>query len=207
MGVAAICTVNVAIPLTVKRLLHFLDKCLKESRCGRAFIKSLIQSKCNLHQSHRGRKSKAEERSFHATRYPHSHHLWLVKLVLGGQSWWIQQTQVPAYSADVHWLEEWASLRFPLPCGKFSKGNYDWARQCYSWWCQCQASLEEIASEISVLYLKGYQSLWNSLPDMNGNGSLYHSHPASGVVPTKIVSWPASQWQSRPHSARAWSSG
>ena len=114
--------------------------------------------------------------------------------------------KVPAYSADVHWLEEWAPLRFPSPCSKFSKGNYDWARQCYSWWCQCQASLEEIASEISVLYLKGYQSLWNSLPDMNGNGSLYHSHPASGVVPTKIVSWLASQWQSKPHSARAWSS-
>lgn len=31
-----------------------------------------------------------------------------------------------------------------------------------------EASDEEIASEISVLYLQGYQSLCNSLPNMNG---------------------------------------
>lgn len=31
-----------------------------------------------------------------------------------------------------------------------------------------EASDEEIASEISVLYLQGYQSLCNRLPNMNG---------------------------------------
>ena len=43
------------------------------------------------------------------------------------------------------------------------------------------SKLEEIASEINVLYLKGYQSFCNGLQDMNGNGSLHHSQTAEGI--------------------------